>query len=153
MDLNVHAMTIPVEVWRLELRKIGEGLLPPMMTTTVLQLKSYQVRICKCVLDSRKIQISQNTVFAFVKPAKELETPSKYSWNLSSCERKRGHTILQSCILNAKLSQQRFWHCYENGLIKTIQTISRNPYVSVKFTSLYILWINGVATSEFLGPD
>ena len=30
-------------------------------------------------------------------------------------------TTLQS-RMNAKLSKQRFWHCHENGLIKTIQT-------------------------------
>ena len=35
-------------------------------------------------------------------------------------------TTLQSMI-NAKLSKQRFWHCYESGLIKTIQTI---PYIT-----------------------
>ena len=34
-------------------------------------------------------------------------------------------TTLQSMI-NAKLSKQRFWHCHENGLIKTIQTIPHN---------------------------
>ena len=45
-------------------------------------------------------------------------------------------TTLQSMI-NAKLSKQRFWHCYENGLIKTIQMIPYNLYVSVKLTSLY----------------
>ena len=39
--------------------------------------------------------------------------------------------------MNAKLSQLRFWHCYENGLIKTIQTIPHNLFVSVKLTSLY----------------
>ena len=40
-------------------------------------------------------------------------------------------------MMNVKLSQQRFWHCYENGLIKTIQTIPHNLYVSVKLTSFY----------------
>ena len=34
-------------------------------------------------------------------------------------------TTLQSMI-NAKLSKQRFWHCHENGLIKTIQMIPHN---------------------------
>ena len=34
--------------------------------------------------------------------------------------------------MNAKLSKQRFWHCHENELIKTIQTIPHNLYVSVK---------------------
>ena len=33
----------------------------------------------------------------------------------------KGLTTLQS-KMNAKHSKQKFWHCYENGLIKTIQT-------------------------------
>ena len=45
-------------------------------------------------------------------------------------------TTLQS-IINAKLSKHRFWHCHENGLIKAIQTIPHNLYVSVKSASLY----------------
>ena len=45
-------------------------------------------------------------------------------------------TTLQS-IMNAKLSKQRFWHCHENGLIKTIQTTPHNLDVTVKLTSLY----------------
>ena len=45
-------------------------------------------------------------------------------------------TALQS-MMNAKLSKQRFWHCYENGLIKTIQTIPHNLYVIVKLTFPY----------------
>ena len=40
-------------------------------------------------------------------------------------------------MMNVKLSKQRFWHCHKNGLIKTIQTIPHNLYVSVKLTSLY----------------
>ena len=46
------------------------------------------------------------------------------------------HTTLQS-KRNAKVSKQRFWHCYENRLIKTIQMIPHNLEVSVKLTSLY----------------
>ena len=53
-----------------------------------------------------------------------------------STENIKCNTTLQS-IMNAKLSKQRFWHCRENGLIKTIQTIPHNLYVSVKLTSLY----------------
>ena len=34
-------------------------------------------------------------------------------------------TTLHS-MMNAKLSKQRFWHFYENGLIKTIQIIPHN---------------------------
>ena len=42
-------------------------------------------------------------------------------------------------MMNTKLSQQRFWHCYENRLIQTIQTIphTHNLLVSFKLTSLY----------------
>ena len=40
-------------------------------------------------------------------------------------------------MMNAKLSKQRFGHYYENRLIKTIQTVPHNLYVSVKLTSLY----------------
>ena len=43
---------------------------------------------------------------------------------------------LQS-IMNAKLSLHGFWHCHENGLIKTIQTIPHNLYLSFKSASLY----------------
>ena len=49
---------------------------------------------------------------------------------------REGITTLQY-IMNAKLSQHRFWHCHENGLIKTIQTIPHNLYVSFKLASLY----------------
>ena len=45
-------------------------------------------------------------------------------------------TTLQS-IMNAKLSLQGFWHCHENRLIKTIQMIPHNLYVSFKSASLY----------------
>ena len=45
-------------------------------------------------------------------------------------------TTLQS-LMNTKLSQHRFWPCHENRLIKTIQTIPHNLYVSFKLTSLY----------------
>ena len=38
-------------------------------------------------------------------------------------------TTLQS-MMNAKLSKQMFWHWYENGFVKTIQTIPHNLYVS-----------------------
>ena len=34
-------------------------------------------------------------------------------------------TTLQS-IMNSKLSQHRFWHCYENWFFKTLQTIPHN---------------------------
>ena len=40
-------------------------------------------------------------------------------------------------MMNAKLSLHWFWHCHENGLIKTIQTIPYNLYASFKLASLY----------------
>ena len=43
-------------------------------------------------------------------------------------------TTLQS-TMNAKLSKHRFWHCHENGRIKTIQMIPHNLSVSVKSAS------------------
>ena len=46
------------------------------------------------------------------------------------------NTTLQS-LMNTKLSKQRLLHCHENGLIKTIQKINHNLYVSVKSASLY----------------
>ena len=44
---------------------------------------------------------------------------------------------LQS-MMNAKLSKQRFRHCHENGLIKTIQTIPHNLGCQVSFPLLRI---------------
>ena len=50
-------------------------------------------------------------------------------------ELKKPSTTLQSAM-NAKLTQQRFWRCHENGIIKTIQTIPYSIWVSVKSASL-----------------
>ena len=47
----------------------------------------------------------------------------------------RGTTL--QYVINGKLSKHRFWHWHENWLIKAIQTIPHNLYVSVKLTSLY----------------
>ena len=51
-------------------------------------------------------------------------------WDLST---------LQSMV-NAKLSQQTFWHCYESEPIKTNWRIPHNLYVSVK-VDFSLLWI------------
>ena len=40
-------------------------------------------------------------------------------------------------MMNTKVNQQTFWHCFENGLIKTIQMIPHNLCVSFKSASLY----------------
>ena len=53
-------------------------------------------------------------------------------------------TPLQS-MMNAKLSQQRFRHCYENGLIKIIEKIPHSLCVSVKLACLYC----GLMTYDF----
>ena len=45
-------------------------------------------------------------------------------------------TTLQS-MMNVKLSLHGFWHCHENRLFNTIQTIPHSLYVSVKSASLY----------------
>ena len=54
----------------------------------------------------------------------------------SMATKKTFDTTLQS-IMNAKLGLHGFWHCHENGLIKTIQMILHNLHVSFKSTSLY----------------
>ena len=46
-------------------------------------------------------------------------------------------TTLQS-MMNVKLSQQRFRHCHENWLIKTIQTI---PPIGECQVDFHLLWI------------
>ena len=40
-------------------------------------------------------------------------------------------------MMNGKLSLHGFWHCHENVLIKTIQTMPHKLYVSFKLDSLY----------------
>ena len=40
-------------------------------------------------------------------------------------------------LMNTKLTLHGVWHCHENGLNKTMQTITHNLYVSHKLTSLY----------------
>ena len=49
-------------------------------------------------------------------------------------------TTLQS-VMNAKLSKHMFWNCHENGLIKTIQMMPHNLYVSVCQVDFPLLWI------------
>ena len=48
----------------------------------------------------------------------------------------KSDTTLQS-LMYTKVSPHRFWPCHENGLIKTLQTIPHNLYVSFKSASLY----------------
>ena len=48
-------------------------------------------------------------------------------------------TTLQS-LMNVKLSKQRFRHCYENGLIKTIQNDTPQP-ISEFQVDYHLLWI------------
>ena len=47
-----------------------------------------------------------------------------------------GNTTLQS-LMNTKLSPHRFWPCHENGLVKTMQTISHSVF-QVRFPLLWI---------------
>ena len=47
------------------------------------------------------------------------------------------HTATLQSIMNAKLIQHRFWHCQENVLINTIQTIAQSRYVSFNSVSYY----------------
>ena len=54
----------------------------------------------------------------------------KFTWSLKMGEFETtgvgGITTLQS-IMNAKVSQHRFWHCHESRLIKTIETLPPQP--------------------------
>ena len=63
-------------------------------------------------------------------------TTTFYEKRLLRKRRGRVRTTLQS-MMNAKLCLHGFWHCHENGVIKTIQTIPHNIYVSFKLASLY----------------
>ena len=49
------------------------------------------------------------------------------------------YTTLQS-MMNAKLSKQRFWHYYENGLIKSIRMINPQPICKCQ-VDFPLLWI------------
>ena len=51
------------------------------------------------------------------KKLKETQDSGKNSQKLNA--------TLQS-VMDTKLSKQKFWHCYENRLIKTIKTIPYN---------------------------
>ena len=44
-------------------------------------------------------------------------------WRSLSSHISRGLLTTFQSMMNAKLIQQRFWHCCDNGLIKTIQTM------------------------------
>ena len=111
----------------------------------------FVLAICKCVASPfhcTHLQIAKtNTLpksgrhnslnFFFQKPycscigdVKSLITIDNASLPSIPC------TTLQS-IKNGNLSLHRFLHFHENGLIKTIQTIAHNPYVSFKLASLY----------------
>ena len=68
--------------------------------------------------------------------SKEVKTQKALQEKICCRRGLKVSTTLQS-IMNANLSQHRFWHCHENRLIKTIQAIPHNLYVSSKLASLY----------------
>ena len=51
--------------------------------------------------------------------------PTENSIERPVYEKQKSFTTLHY-VMNAKLSKHRFWHCHENELIKTIQTIPHN---------------------------
>ena len=51
-------------------------------------------------------------------------------------------------MVNTKLSKQRFWHCHENGLIKTIPTIPHNLYMSLHIRSAHNAPIYGECQTQ-----
>ena len=87
----------------------------------------------------------------------EMHKNSSYSQNYSAHfvlalnkETAEDDTTLQF-MMNTKISQQMFWHCYENGLIKTIQTIPRNLYGRFKLTKIGIHKILGSCDEKNIG--
>ena len=51
-------------------------------------------------------------------------------------------TVRKTGMMNAKLRQQMFWTCHENGLIKTILTIPHEPQPLYEFqVSFLLFWI------------
>ena len=50
------------------------------------------------------------------------------------------HTTSLQSKMNVKLGKQRFWHCHENRLIKTIQTIPPQPMCECQ-VDFPLLWI------------
>ena len=50
--------------------------------------------------------------------------------------KQQGKDLWNHAQLSNLWCMSRFWHCHENGLIKTIQTIPHNLYVSFKSASL-----------------
>ena len=83
--------------------------------------------------------ISKDDGRTFLKRASALSRLFHCTWTqlflIPSSLSSLSITTLQS-KMNAKLSLHGFWHCHENGLIKTIQTIPHNLYVSFKSASL-----------------
>ena len=88
----------------------------------VLTFHSFALQTIKgafMVLDSRK-NMSDNSLVLVLKYTRAPSFIKGY------------YTTLQS-VTNANLSQHRFWHYHENGLIKTIQMIAHNLYRGIFF--------------------
>ena len=88
-------------------------------------------RVCTAAVAAtvEKQQAPSNFKMSLAKAKNALSYPSK---EVASND-KLWLTTLQS-VRNARLSQQRFWHCHENRITKTIP---HNLYVSFKSAPLY----------------
>ena len=88
-------------------------------------------RVCTAAVAAtvEKQQAPSNFKMSLAKAKNALSYPSK---EVASND-KLWLTTLQS-VRNARLSQQRFWHCHENRITKTIP---HNLYVSFKSASIY----------------
>ena len=60
------------------------------------------------------------------KHQKANSNQAEVSLVVHSIKTKLKHNPPVYAMMNAKISQQKFWHCHENGLIKTIQMIPHN---------------------------
>ena len=90
----------------------------------------------------RRSEVLQTTNWQYLlEEGTQNDGRAQFIWMNGKMAQRRQGTTLQS-IMNNKLSKQRFWHCYENGLIKTIQTI---PYITtymwVSSWPIPLLWI------------
>ena len=66
-----------------------------------------------------------------------MRLPLKRSQEADLNDTPQTYELQVDTTLQSIFSQHRDWHCHENRLIKTIQTIPHNIYVSVKLISLY----------------
>ena len=117
----------------------------PGEETAVFVSRNLETNCGKCSNAKLEVQLS----ITFVKPKASpvalynkrwtvdttdlVEDSSRYQPSFGKLLKKRKCEDLKAMlvttlqyVMNTKLSKHRFWHCHENWLIKTIQTIPHN---------------------------